>query len=66
MMIINRNFVYGIRGIAQLFNCSEATALRIKRSGVIDEATSQAGRKIIVDADMALKLCKPKTKTLSL
>ena len=55
---IDRNFVYGIRGIATLFNCSEATANRIKKSGVIDEAISQTGKKIVIDADRALELCK--------
>jgi len=56
----DRNFVYGIRGIAELFNCSEATAGRIKKSGVINAATSQIGKKIVIDADRALELCKPK------
>ena len=33
-----------------------ATANRIKRSGVIDAAITQVGRKIVVDADLALEL----------
>ena len=36
----------------------EQTANRIKRSGIIDAAITQIGRKIIVDADMALALAK--------
>ena len=51
-----RRLVYGIKGIAETFGCSVPTANRIKRSGVIDGAITQVGRKIILDADLALKL----------
>lgn len=51
-----RQYVYGIRGIAQLFNCSVATANLIKKSGVIDGAITQINRKIVVDAELALQL----------
>lgn len=53
-----KNLVYGIGGIAQLFNCSKTTANRIKASGIIDKAISQTGRMIAVDADLALQLMK--------
>ena len=56
--IKEKRFVYGIAGIAQLLNCSKATANRVKKSGVIDKAISQCGRTITVDADMALELLK--------
>lgn len=56
-----KRYVYGIRGIAQLFNCSMPTANRIKASGKIDGAITQIGRKIIVDADLALELAGRKT-----
>lgn len=49
-------YVYGIAGIARLFNCSRVTANKIKKSGKIDAAIKQIGRKIIVDADLALEL----------
>ena len=48
--------MYGIKGIADTFGCSIPTANRIKRSGVIDDAITQVGRKIVVDADLALEL----------
>lgn len=51
-----KKYVYGIAGIAQLFGCSIPTANRIKKSGKIKKAITQIGRKIIVDADMALDL----------
>lgn len=53
-----KRLVYGIAGIAQLFNCSMTTANRIKASGKIARAISQHGRMITVDADLALELMK--------
>lgn len=55
-----KRLVYGIAGIAQLFNCSMTTANRIKASGRIDDAITQHGRIIVVDADKALVLFKNK------
>lgn len=51
-----KQLVYGMSGIASVFNCSLATAHRIKKSGVIDEAISQRGRTIVCDATLALQL----------
>ena len=50
--------VYGIAGLAKLLSCSIPTAQRIKSSGVIDEAISQCGKIIVVDADLALDLLR--------
>lgn len=49
---------YGIEGIARVFGYSVPTANRIKKSGIIDKAITQIGRKIVVDADLALSLAK--------
>jgi len=57
----NGQYVYGILGIAKLFGCSLPTANRIKKSGKIDKAITQIGRKIIVDAELALELAGKKT-----
>ena len=46
------HIVYGIAGIAQIFGCSIPTASRIKKN----EAITQVGRKIVVNADKALAL----------
>ena len=51
---------YGILGIAKLFGCSLPTANRIKKSGKIDKAITQIGRKLIVDAELALELAGKK------
>ena len=57
----DKEYVYGIGGIARLFGCSIPTANRIKKSGRINRAITQIGRKIIVDADMALELAGRKS-----
>lgn len=49
-------FVYGIKGIAQIFGVSERQARYIKSSGVISKAIKQQGRTIITDANLALQL----------
>lgn len=54
----SRNLEYGIAGIARIFNCSMATANRIKASGKIDDAITQTGRIIVIDVDRALQLKK--------
>ena len=53
-----KRYVYGIAGLAKLFQCSEATANRIKASGEIDDAISQIGGIIVVDAEYALDLLR--------
>ena len=58
MPIVQKRTYYGIEGIAYVFGCSVPTANRIKRSGIIDAAITQIGRKIIVDGDLALQLAK--------
>jgi len=50
-----RRYVYGLRGIRQLFNVSHATAQRYKDT-IIKDAVLQQGRKIIIDADKAMEL----------
>ena len=51
-------YVYGVQGIAETFGCSIPTANRIKASGVIDDAITQVGRKIVVDPELAIQLVK--------
>ena len=56
-----KRYEYGIRGIAKIFGCSIPTANRIKKSGKINSAITQVGRKIIVDADRALQLAQDRS-----
>ena len=53
------HLVYGLRGIQSLFNCSHKQAQYYK-DHVIQEAVSQNGRKIVVDAGLALKIFNKK------
>lgn len=50
-----KNYVYGLRGIQSLLNCSHTQAQRYKDT-VLKDAVMQNGRKIVVDADKALEL----------
>jgi hypothetical protein len=58
-----KRFVHGLKGIAQIFGCSRTTASEIKKSGLIDEAITQVGRTIVVDAELALQLAKSRKKS---
>lgn len=49
-------YVYGLSGLASLFGCSKRAAANLKASGKIDKAIVQEGRKIVVDAALALEL----------
>jgi len=57
-----QNRVYGIKGIEGLFNVSHKTAQHYKDT-FLKPAVMQNGRKIVVDADMAMKLFKEHQKT---
>lgn len=59
-------YVKGIAGIMELFNCSATTAMRIKKSGVIDLAIRQTtkGGAFYVDADLALRLYNRNLKVI--
>lgn len=50
-----KRYVYGLRGIRDLFNVSHTTAQKYKDS-FLKPAVTQRGRKIIVDAEMAIEL----------
>lgn len=52
-----KRYVYGYKGVQDLFNCSRVTAGKLI-NGKIKEAVRQTGRKIVVDADKALALCE--------
>ncbi len=52
-----KRYVYGIAGIASLFNVSYVTAFNLK-NGILKPAVFQQGRRIICDADMAMELFK--------
>lgn len=51
-----KKYVYGLQGLADLLDVSYQTAYRIKKTKKLDKAIKQIGRKIIIDAEMALEL----------
>ena len=57
----SKRLVYGLRGIRNLFGVSHATAQRYKDT-IIQDAVSQNGRKIVVDAEKALELFNAKVR----
>lgn len=55
-----RNLIYGLKELARLLGCSVSTAMRLKKSGVLDPAIHQKGKIVVIDADLALDLLKVK------
>ena len=53
---LQKKYVYGLKGLADILGCSKAHAQNVKNSGILDKAIIQNGRKIIVDAEMAITL----------
>lgn len=56
-----KRFVYGLRGIRNLFNVSHPTAQKYKNT-FLAPAIMQRGRKIVVDVDLAMELYKNSVK----
>lgn len=50
-----KRYVFGIKGIQELFNVSHATAQKYK-DGILKDAVFQSGRKIVVDVYKAIEL----------
>lgn len=49
------NYIYGLAGIRELFGVSHATAQKLKNT-TLAPACKQCGRKIVIDARMAMEL----------
>lgn len=58
-----KRFVYGLKGIQDLFGVCHLTAQRYK-DGFLAPACIQNGRKIVVDVDLAMELFKNKEAAL--
>ena len=55
--------VYGLDGLCEVLGCSKSTAMRLKKSGVLDESMVQTGRKIIIDAEKVLQILSNNKKS---
>ena len=51
----HRRYVYGLRGIKELFNVSTRTA-QLWKDGILRDAVYQNGRTIVTDVDRAMEL----------
>ena len=49
------NYIYGLAGIRQMFGVSHTTAQKLKDT-ILAPAVKQCGRKIVVDARLAMEL----------
>jgi hypothetical protein len=56
-------YVHGIAGIATLLGVSKTMVFKYRQEGWIEAAIRQHGRKIICDAEMALRLFGEKRRT---
>lgn len=54
----DRQYVYGVRGLANLLGCSVATAQRRLSSGILDQCVTRTGRLIIIDREAAVEALK--------
>lgn len=59
---VKKHYVFGLAGLAQLLGCSQSSASRIHRSGVIAAATKRSGRILIFDADLVMDLLSVKAR----
>lgn len=60
----NCEYGYGMQAIMSLVAGSYSKAYRIKKSGIIDSAITQNGRKIIVNMTLARKILHEQTPRL--
>ena len=51
-------YVYGLGGLASLLGCSDTTAWRIKKSGIIDSAIHQYGKTMMFETQKVLDIMK--------
>lgn len=51
----DKKYIFGLKGIREEFNVSHATAQKYK-DGILKDAITQYGRKIIVDVEKAREL----------
>lgn len=51
-----KKYVYGLKGLAKLLDCSRTKAFKVKASGLLDDAIYQNGRLIKIDVELAKDL----------
>lgn len=58
-----KQYVYGLKGLARVLGCSKTTAARLKASGDYDDAITQIGALLIIDADEVLRIARERKRT---
>ncbi len=53
-----KEYVYGLKGLAELLGCSKNHASKLKKTGRFDDAIIQDGRRIIIDKEKLLEILK--------
>lgn len=54
----NKEYVYGLDGLASILGCGKTKAQQIKNSRVLDDAIIQNGKTLIIDKEKALELLR--------
>lgn len=57
-----KEYVYGLAGLAKIIGCSKNHASKLKGEGIFDEAIIQNGRKIIVERKKVLEILKNRSE----
>lgn len=60
-----KQYVYGLKGLARVLGCSKTTAARLKASGDYDDAITQIGALLIIDANEVLRIARERKKPLN-
>lgn len=57
-----KDYEFGIAGVARTFGCGQSKAKQILASGVIDDAVTRTGRRIMIDKELAIRLMRESNK----
>lgn len=60
---VGKRYVYGLKGICDLFHVSKSIAIKYKET-ILKDACYQSGHKIVCDVEKALKLFDTRSKSL--
>ena len=51
-----RTYLYGLKELAKFLGCSQSTAARLRKSGILEAATYRTDRILMFDKEMVLAL----------
>lgn len=56
----HERLIHGIDGLAEFLGISKTKAMSLRKSGAIDQATTQLGRRLVFDPEKLMKLLEGK------